>query len=304
VRLLVTGASGFVGSALVPCLVRAGHDVHCVERTPRTRKDVRVHCLDLLRGDPQTLLASLRPEGLVHLAWEATPGRFWSAAENLDWVAASLRLVRAFAAAGGQRLVVAGTCAEYDWRFFRLEEARTPLRPHSLYGTAKLALFNTLLASVAGLGLSLAWGRIFFPYGPFERPGRLFSSLVDGLLAGERVAVTDGWQQRDFLHVDDVALGFAQVLESDLEGPVNIASGVAVPVREFILTTARLLEREDLVDLGARAAQPGEPRFMVADTTRIRSIGFQPSWSLETGLADAVLRRASQSAVASVRAVG
>ncbi|MFQ3665458.1 MAG: NAD(P)-dependent oxidoreductase [Sphingomonadaceae bacterium] len=287
----MTGGSGFVGRALVPILVRAGHEVHLFGRRTTPDADVTAHGVDLLRDDPGPLLLAVQPDALVHLAWEATPGSFWQAPENLDWVATSVRLARSFALAGGRRIVVAGTCAEYDWSFLRLEEERTPLRPHTLYGVAKASLLRLLRAAAPGLGLSLAWGRIFFPYGPFERPGRLLSSLIDGLAAGQRVAVTDGRQQRDFLHVEDVARAFALLLESNLQGPINIASGVARPVRTLILEVARRMGREDLVDLGARSTQPGEPHVMIADARRIRAIGFEPVWSLEAGLADAVARR-------------
>jgi nucleoside-diphosphate-sugar epimerase len=285
VRLCVTGASGFIGRELVPLLAAAGHEV-----VPLGRGGA--HPLDLLTDDPAPRLADLRPEGLVHLAWIATPGRFWHAPENLDWLAGSLRLVRAFAAAGGRRLVTAGSCAEYDWGFHRLDERLTPLAPHTLYGSAKAALFRTLEAAAPGLGLSFAHARIFFPFGPFEAPGRLLSSLVDGLAAGRRVAVTAGRQQRDFLHVEDVAAAFALLAASDMEGPVNIASGTTARVRDLVETAARLVGRPDLVDHGARPAQPGEPHRMAAGTARLHGeLGFGPRFTLEAGLADAVGRR-------------
>jgi nucleoside-diphosphate-sugar epimerase len=237
-RIAVTGGSGFVGRELVPLLVAAGHQVHLLGRLDTAPSGATSHRLDILNDDPAPLLAELQPEALVHLAWIATPGVFWNAPENLDWMAASLRLARAFAASGGRRLVAAGTCAEYDWHFHRLQEANTPLRPHSLYGTAKASLFQTLEAAAPRLELSFAWGRIFFPYGPQEAPGRLLSGLIDGLAAGQRVACSTGLQQRDFLHVADVAAAFSLLVESSFEGPVNIANGRLVAVRDVITMAA------------------------------------------------------------------
>jgi nucleoside-diphosphate-sugar epimerase len=303
-RLILTGATGFIGREVAAQLAAAGHEVIGIARSAPPGGHPGLKPLDLLREDPLPLVTAHRPEALVHLAWEATPGRFWSAAENLDWLAASLRLVRAFAAAGGRRLVVAGTCAEYDWGFMRLDEVRTPLRPHTLYGTAKLSLHTTLLASARTLGLSLAWGRVFFPYGPFERPGRLLSDLIDGLAAGQQVACSDGLQLRDYLHVEDVARAFVALLGSEFEGPVNLASGTMVRVRDVIERVARVIGRTDLVAFGARPRQAGEPQAMVAATDRLAAIGFHPRWSLEEGLADTVARRLEQGAVAGAMPLG
>lgn len=279
-RVLLLGGSGFIGRELAPLLAAAGHEVIAPTRAR----------LDLLSDDPAPLIEDWRADTLVHLAWEARPGKFWHATENLDWVAASLRLVRAFAAAGGRRVVVAGSCAEYDWREPLLGE-ESPRRPHTLYGAAKSALFDLLDAAAPHLGLSLAWGRVFFPYGPYEAPGRLFSSLVDGVAAGTVVETSAGLQERDFLHVDDVARAFALLTASDARGAFNIASGTTVPVRDFIARTAALMRGEHLVALGARPLQASEPPVMAADVSRLRALGFAPTFDLETGLADAVRRR-------------
>lgn len=280
-RVLVTGASGFIGRETLAPLRALGFEVDAPGRAD----------LDLLDGDPAAWLAARPASHLLHLAWDATPGKFWTAASNLDWVAASLRLVRAFAASGGARVVVAGSCAEYDWGYATLDERATPLRPATLYGTAKATLFALLGAASPALGVSFGWGRVFFPYGPFEAPGRLLSDVVDGIAAGRRVAVSDGTQSRDFLHVEDVGAAFAALLASEISGAVNIASGTAMPVRDVVLTAARHAGDPGLLDWGARPRQAAEPQYMAAATDRLRDTGFAPRWSLSTGLADAVSKR-------------
>jgi nucleoside-diphosphate-sugar epimerase len=296
-RIVVTGASGFVGRAALMPLVATGHEVHVLSRSGGAVPGCQVHAIDLLASDPARLLADIAPSHALHLAWYAEPGKFWHAPENLDWVEASLRLVRGFAAAGGRRLTLAGSCAEYDWSAVRLDEAGTPLRPATLYGAAKAGLFNLLMAAAPGLGLSLAWGRIFFPYGPDERGGRLLADVVDAVRAGRRVATTDGGQRRDFMHVEDVAAALVALLLSPVMGAVNIASGSARPLREIIGRAASLAGDAGLIDWGARARQPGEPEVMEAATTRLfGELGFVPRWTLETGLADMVARRLPSSA--------
>ena len=290
-RVAVTGGSGFIGEATLAPLRARGFEVHALGRT--ASPDTVHHAIDLLSDDPAPLLAAIAPTHLLHMAWYAEPGKFWSAPINLDWVAASLRLARAFAAVGGKRLVAAGTCAEYDWTGDGvLREQTTPLAPATLYGTAKVALFRLLTAAAPVLGLSFTWGRVFFPYGPREKPGRLLSSLLDGIATNQPVALSEGAQRRDFLHVDDMGAAFAALLDSQVEGPVNIGSGEATSVRTFATLAAEAAGGAHLLHHGARPMQPGEPPLLVADVGRLRDeIGFMPVHKLASGLADAATLR-------------
>lgn len=298
-RVLVTGAGGFIGRHALPQLVARGWEVHAVGRSPLpvdalppagSGEAVRFHACDLLAdGEAARLVAAVRPSHLLHLAWNVTPGKYWTAPDNLDWVAASLRLHRAFAEAGGERAVYAGTCAEYDWGHAELSEASTPLVPHSLYGKAKNALRELVETSAGPLGLSMAWGRIFFLYGPQEAANRLVPDVVSALLKGEPALCSHGRQERDLMHVADVAGAFVALLESSHAGPVNIASGDTRPLAEVIGAIADLIGRPDLVRLGARSAPAGDPPRLAPDVGILRDrVGFRPRFDLESGLRDTV----------------
>lgn len=297
-RVLITGASGFIGRQSVAPLLAHGYEAHLAVRRPSaldvledgTRERCRVHEIDLLDArSVARAVRGIRPSHVLHFAWHPDLETRWSSPANLDWAAATLNLATAFAAAGGRRMVVCGTCAEYDWGYETLIEDQTPLAPATLYGAAKAGAHELLRFAAPHLPLSLAWGHVFFCYGPGEPAGRLVSDVVAGLLAGRPVACSSGDQVRDYMHTEDVGRAFASLVESDFEGAVNVASGVAVRLRDLIGTAAGLIGRPDLVKLGARPPNPGEPARLVADVRRLRQeIGFCPAYDLEAGLAQTI----------------
>jgi nucleoside-diphosphate-sugar epimerase len=298
-RVLLTGATGLIGSRAIAPLLAAGHEVHALARRAGPAcAGVVWHEVDLLDdGAVQPLIAEIAAERMLHLAWFTEHGRFWSAGENLDWLAAGVRLLRAFAQAGGRRAAMAGTCAEYDWTRLdgpcrELDGAdgpATPERPATLYGASKRATRLVCQAYAQETGLSLAWGRVFLLYGAGEHERRLVAQVARALLSGEEAPTSDGAQLRDFMHADDVAAGFAALLDSEVEGPVNVASGQAVSIADVLALIAGATGRPELLRLGALARRDGEPELLVADVRRLRDeVGFTPSVALEQGIAETV----------------
>lgn len=291
-RVLVTGATGFIGRQLLHMLVEAGLDVHAVTSrdTPDGRELVTWHRADLLDGASiPELCATVQANDLLHVAWDTTPGAYTRTPRNLDWLAASLQLARSFVEHGGTRIVGAGTCFEYAHQAAPCREGSTPLEPDTLYGTSKVALQRVLACYADEAGISCAWGRIFFLYGPHEHPDRLVSSVTRSLLAGREAACSVGTQIRDFLHVADVAAALVALLRSDVTGPVNIASGTPLTIRDLVLEIGEQIGRRDLVQLGALPLSPRDPPHVVADVTRLRDeVGFTPRFSLAAGIEDTV----------------
>lgn len=286
--VLLTGANGFIGRHCIQPLLSNGAEVHAVDiRIPNEKKeDVKWHQVDLLDSEQVLkLMANVKPTHLLHCAWFTEPSKYWTSLENIWWVQTSLGLLHAFALYGGQRVVMAGTCAEYDWRYGYCSEMLTPLAPASLYGICKHSLQLMLMAFSKQAGLSAAWGRLFFLYGPYEHPYRLISSVVCALLRGEPARCSHGNQIRDFLYVQDVADAFVALLESGVSGTVNIASGCPIVIKEVIYQIAGKLGRRDLIQLGALPNDENEPNLLMADVSRLSNeVDWQPKYNLDTGL--------------------
>lgn len=289
-RIIVTGATGFIGREVVPLLCDEGHEVHALGRTAGDDARIHWHRQDLLDGaDRRPTLRAIGASHLLHLAWYAEPPHYWTAIENLDWLEASLRLVRAFAATGGKRVVIAGTCAEYDWSVPRLDEATTPILPATLYGEAKASLYRVLIRASAVLGISFASGRVFNVYGPLERRERLLGTLIRAVETQQPARFSAGTQLRDFVHVDDVARAFVALLHSGIDGAVNIGSGDPVSVRTFIETAARYCEPAPILEFGDPGLNRGEAPALFAGMDRLTGqLSFRPRFGLEDGLAQAI----------------
>jgi len=291
-RVLVTGGTGFVGRHCLAPLVERGFETHAVSRAGPDDElvggvpEVAWHVADLLApGEASRLVDEVRPTHLLHLAWFAEPGSYWESPQNLAWLAASVTLLGEFADRGGRRIAVAGSGAEYAASDRPCAEDATPIEPASLYASSKHALHLAAAAYARTAGISLAWARLFFLYGPHERPERLVPSIARAVLAGESAAATDGTQVRDFLHVVDAGDALAALLDCPVEGAVNIASGDPVAVARVAELTATAAGRPDLLRLGELARPSGDPPTIAAAVARLGDeVGWRPRIGLEHGV--------------------
>src|SRR2546421_712262 len=175
-RILVTGAAGFIGSHVARALLRSGHEVIALVRptTPLERLADIADRLTVVRAslEDEGLVEALRrvqPEGCIHLAWYAQPGKYLEAPENVACLSASLRLLETLAASKCRHVVMAGTCAEYDTELGYLREDG-PTAPRTIYAASKLALSLVAAARATQLGIGFAWARLLYLYGPEGDP--------------------------------------------------------------------------------------------------------------------------------------
>lgn len=293
-RVLVTGAAGFVGSHAVRVLRERGDEPIAAVRpgsaTVRLEDVPDLRRVDLDLDDDAAcarVLAEVRPDAVLHLAWYARPADYVVSPANLRSLSATVRLAEQAFAAGCRKIVAAGTCLEYG-RSDRLLAESDPADPVTVYASAKHAAFLVARALADRAGADLAWARIFHLFGPGEDPARLFPMVAASLRRGERIGLTAGDQIRDYLHVRDVASAMVAMLAPGASGIFNVCSGNAHRLREVLSMLGSVVGRPDLLGFGERAYGPSEVMTLAGRADRIRGIGWAPVFgSLEAGLRDA-----------------
>jgi len=274
-------------------LQAAGCEIHAASLDIPKEAPVGIHWYShnlLQTAQINELLQFVRPTHLLHLAWYAAPGKFWTAQENVQWMEAGKELIRAFCRNGGLRAVFAGTCAEYETGHGQCVENHTPLCPATLYGACKHELHRFVVDHAKLNSTRIAWGRPFHLYGPHEYPQRLIPAIIRPLLLGEEALCTEGTQVRDFMHVRDVASAFVALLLSPVEGAVNIASGNPIRLADIARRIASRLGAVEHLRLGALPMPSGDPPVLTASVERLNhEVKWRPTISLDQGLEETIV---------------
>jgi nucleoside-diphosphate-sugar epimerase len=282
-RVLLTGGSGFLGRHVLAALARHGIETVAAGRRKPEGAGAFIEADLLAATDFAEIVREAGATHLLHFAWYAEHGKYWTSPLNLRWADATARLAEAFCEAGGKKAVIAGTCAEYDWSHGICLEDATPLEPATLYGAAKDAARRLTMAVCRQHGMPCAWGRIFLPFGPGESGQRLIPSLID-VFGGKRAPFgVNAEACRDFLHASDVAEGFITLLRCG-EGAFNISSGEPVKLADLVILLADMMDADASVVLGLPGGRSGEPPLLIGDNTKLKALGWEKRIGLREGL--------------------
>lgn len=301
--LLVTGAGGFLGAAVVRQALADGHSVAALSRTPAPERlrglsgPLTTHAIDLADCDAVArTLQEIAPGVVIHCAWEGVGGARRAGDVQLDNIATTVALADAAIAAGARKFVGLGSQAEYGRFDRRIVESDLPC-PTMLYGAAKLSACHLVRQRCGDARISFAWLRLFSVYGPGDNPNWLIPSVAAALARGEVPKCTLGTQLWDYLHIDDAAAGtLAAAVAADATGTFNLSSGRPVAVRAIVERLRDLLAPGLSLRFGEVEFGPQQIMHLEGDSTRLtKATGWAPRIDTLAGLADVAMewRRAA-----------
>lgn len=291
-RCLVTGASGFIGSAVLPHLMRRGHKVEILLR-PGQRTERLKHCLQEVRvvhGDlsnTESLRRAIQGQidAVIHLAWFGVAAEVRNCPEQISRnLVGAMTVWEAARTAGCQIWVGLGSQAEYGPYMGVLHEDMPP-RPVTAYGVAKLAeCFATAKMSELA-GIRHVWLRLLSAYGPGDDERHLLPSVILNLLEGHEPKLTRGEQIWDYLYVEDAAEAICTVLDQDVTGVFNLGSGSTSTIRNIVEQVRDMIDPSLSIGFGEVPYRNDQVMHLEADITRlITATDWRPRVSLESGL--------------------
>lgn len=297
-RVLVTGATGFIGSHLTRRLVADGAEVHALTSTasgtyPVRLVDVRdrvvLHSGDLTdRAALDVVVASARPDVVFHLGASTHVGRSWELVDECVQVnvQGTVNLLQALAEPGYERFVYVGTSEIYGAVDVPFREDG-PVNPVSPYSVAKYAAERYCRMFVRAHGWPIVCLRPFNAYGPWQSPDRVVPEIIGRALRGEPLRMTQGRQTREFNHVEDLIEGFVRIaVADDVVGEiVNLGCGQETSMRELATMLLRMLGDPVTAEYGALPDRPNEIWHMRSDSTKAEKLlGWTSTIPLDEGL--------------------
>ena len=298
-RIVITGATGAVGTALIAEGIRQNVEMLVIcRKASKRRQQIPDHPLvKVLELNMEEYETYQPPEGetpydvFYHFAWGGTTGDGRNDCEiqekNIRYALDAAALAKRF---GCSAFVGAGSQAEYG----RVEgnlNSQTPAFPENGYGMAKLCAGQMTRLYCRQVGMRHVWTRILSIYGPGDGAGSMVMSAIHRLLAGETPAFTKGEQQWDYLYSGDAAKALLLLGEKGHDGGVYcLGSGKARPLADYIGMIRDAIDPRLSVALGAVPYAPGQVMYLCADIAKLKEdTGFVPEVSFEEGIKKTIM---------------
>jgi nucleoside-diphosphate-sugar epimerase len=301
-RVLVTGASGFIGSHLTRRLVSEGADVHALTsavsavyplRLVDLRGSITLHEGSLAdRTAMQNLARRAKPDYVFHLGAYTHVLKSWSRIDECVQtnVAGTVNLLQALAESGYRRFVSVGTSEIYGDVPVPFIETE-PVNPISPYAVAKHAAERFCQIFADAYGWPIVMLRPFNAYGPAQSPDRIVPEIIVSALRGNDLLMTEGRQTREMNYVEDLIDGFIlAAVTTGVEGELfNVGSGEEVSMADLARTVLGLMGDPVEARLGALPERPTEIARMRSDSSKARKVlGWEPRHTLAAGLAKTI----------------
>lgn len=284
---MITGASGFLGKYVTEQFAMSGqYEVYAItsgRRSVEFPKGVIVKNADLLNEkETGDLIEEIQPDIMCHLAWALEDHKFLNSEKNIDWMAASIYMLRHFIKNKGSQVLFAGSSSEYGIGSLGYCETVRG-REYSLYGITKYTFEQFAKTYCESSGVTFVCARYFSIYGPNDlREGRAIPTVIQTLMKGKKFICRVPYNIWDFVYVEDCARATFQLVEQKCTGCYNVASGKPQMMKDVFRLISEILQCTDLVEYNLDST---EGVSLTADSTRLKeAVGDVCNTPLRDGL--------------------
>lgn len=288
-KIVITGATGFIGSKLLTSLLSSGHDVIALGRSSgQDFGNFQFKYLKYIIGDklPEELI-SFAPEVLIHLAWEGIPD--FSLEMCLKNVNDQARFIDEIGKLDSIKKVIAtGTCMEYGNKTGMCSVSERNI-PHSYFSWAKQTISDLFKIACVASSTKLVWFRVFYVYGPGQRSASLISTLINKFSKGDRPILNNPFVSNDYIYINDVIDAFLLAInDPNAEGIFNIGSGSMTPAYRISGIVEKLITGQNAVSKGFELGMQStpDPGFYAEIHSAESELGWIPKWNLNDGIAE------------------
>jgi UDP-glucose 4-epimerase len=294
-RVLLTGATGFVGANLARRLLHDGHDVHLIVRpssnlwrVSEIQQHVTLHAVSLEdSASVEQTVRDCRPEWIFHLAAHGAYSWQKNIRQMIDTnIVGTVNLVESCLKADFESFIQAGSSSEYGFKDHAPGEDDC-LEPNSHYAVTKATATHYGRHMARSLNVRISTLRLYSVFGPYEDPGRLIPTLIMSGLEGRLPPLVDPTIARDYVHSDDVSEAFLLAAGSCVREPdaiYNVGSGLQTSLQEVVDIAREVLQIEELPQWGSMPNRSWDSSCWVADNRKIKQeLGWQPRLSFQQG---------------------
>ena len=265
-KVIVTGINGLIGQYIAEPLKDLDFEVYGIGRKNFETDKFNYKKCDINNSlETENLFNEIKPQYLIHLAWNTNKG-YLESDDNFDLLASSINMLKYFRENGGKKALFTGTCFEYKFKDNPIRE-EDELKPNTIYAKCKNYLREISELYCQKYNMDFCWGRIFYTYGANEHPNRLFPYIINSLNSGKKVSINHSQLKRDYIFAGDIAKAITLIIDSNINGAINLCSGKATTLESIALTIAKKLNKVELLEL--KKLKTEEPDIIAGNNSKL-----------------------------------
>jgi len=281
-KILITGSTGFIGNSLVNFFLSKKYDVFAISRKNISNSKIQFIKVNIFDHKKiNKIIKKIKPDYLIHLAWEADPKKYLNSKNNFQWLHSSLNLYLNFCKHGGKRALITGSCAEYDFNKFFLKEDFIKKKNYTRYSLCKETFLNHAFKISKIYNTQLLWARLFWIYGLNQKKGRLIPDLIKSAKNKKKIYLKNPNFFINLLNVHDVSVALFKAFKSQLNGIINIADKKNIKVIDIANKCNQIFNNVNFKYV-LKNKQNSKPYLV--EIRKLNLLNFKKFYTLEKGL--------------------